>query len=267
MANKFVTVQQSQSIAQGVLDKVNNKGYALATEVANDIDEAISSVFKPGRTLAANEIVASLLVEGNLGKVFNISEDFTSDSNFVEGADKNYPAGTNIVIVDADTTGENPTYKFDVQAGAYGVATHSGNGLMSSTDKSKLDGLDNYTEGEGIDFDDREINVKINASNAHGLSVDTNGIGLANVVADTHGFTQATGTYVAGTKYYSDSNGTTEVDTSEFEVGVTDVSSYYVASVTNGTSGAMTASDKYKLDQMAVASDSEIASLINGLTL
>jgi hypothetical protein len=42
-------------------------------------------------------------------------------------------------------------------------------------------------------------------------------------------YVQATGTYVPGTTYYTDSTGTTEVDTSEFEEGVTDVSSYYVA--------------------------------------
>lgn len=38
----------------------------------------------------------------------------------------------------------------------------------------------------------------------------------------------ATGTYVAGTKYYTDANGSSEVDTTSFEAGVTDVSSYFV---------------------------------------
>ena len=39
-------------------------------------------------------------------------------------------------------------------------------------------------------------------------------------------------TYVAGTTYYTDSTGSTEVDTTGFEDGVTDVSSYYIATVT-----------------------------------
>lgn len=42
-------------------------------------------------------------------------------------------------------------------------------------------------------------------------------------------FVIATGTYVSGTKYYTTSTGDIEVDTSGFEVGTTDVSSYYVA--------------------------------------
>lgn len=39
----------------------------------------------------------------------------------------------------------------------------------------------------------------------------------------------ATGTYVSGTKYYTDNTGATEVDTTGFVVGNTDVSSYFVA--------------------------------------
>ena len=41
----------------------------------------------------------------------------------------------------------------------------------------------------------------------------------------------ATGTYVSGTIYYTDGTGATEVDTTGFEEGVTDVSSYYVVNV------------------------------------
>ena len=43
-------------------------------------------------------------------------------------------------------------------------------------------------------------------------------------------YVSATGKYVAGTTYYNSSAGTQTVDTSSFEVGVTDVSSYFVAS-------------------------------------
>ena len=42
-------------------------------------------------------------------------------------------------------------------------------------------------------------------------------------------FVAATGTYVSGTKYYTTAAGDTEVDTSGFVAGTTDVSSYFVA--------------------------------------
>lgn len=53
-------------------------------------------------------------------------------------------------------------------------------------------------------------------------------LGTRNVTS----YVAATGEYVDGTTYYIDDTGTTEVDTTDFEDGVTDVSSYYVASVT-----------------------------------
>lgn len=45
-------------------------------------------------------------------------------------------------------------------------------------------------------------------------------------------YVAATGTYVSGTTYYTDATGATTVDTSSFEAGVTDVSSYYIETAT-----------------------------------
>jgi hypothetical protein len=148
-------------LASALGTKINGKadqattlaGYAITdaytkTEVDNAIAEAQTSTFKPGGSLTAAEIISTLLVAGNLGKVYNATQDFTTDSNFVEGAGKTYPAGTNIAVVDVDTTGETPSYKFDTQAGSYGTATQSGNGLMSSTDKTKLDNITTATTSQ-----------------------------------------------------------------------------------------------------------------------
>lgn len=53
-----------------------------------------------------------------VGNVYNVTNDFTTTADFVEGAGKKYSAGTNVVIVDASTTtyeavtpagGENPS--------------------------------------------------------------------------------------------------------------------------------------------------------------
>lgn len=53
----------------------------------------------------------------------------------------------------------------------------------------------------------------------------------AKLTLGTHSvpvYVQATGTYVEGTTYYTDATGATEVDTTEFIDGVTDVSAYFV---------------------------------------
>lgn len=53
-----------------------------------------------------------------VGNVYNVTDDFTTTADFVEGAGKKYSAGTNVVIVDASTTtyeavtpesGDNPS--------------------------------------------------------------------------------------------------------------------------------------------------------------
>lgn len=53
----------------------------------------------------------------------------------------------------------------------------------------------------------------------------------AKLTLGTHAvpvYVQASGTYVEGTTYYTDATGTTEVDTTAFIDGVTDVSAYFV---------------------------------------
>jgi len=60
-------------------------------------------------------------------------------------------------------------------------------------------------------------------------------------------YTQASGTYVTNTKYYTDNTGTTEVDTSGFTAGTTDVSSYFVANYSTP------ASKHYKVIKVAAS--------------
>ena len=95
-----------------VSDITNDSGYQTKSEVESAIATAVSSAYKVGQSLTAAELVSSLLIAANLGKVYNIKEQFTTDANFVEGADKTYPIGTNVAVVEVDGV-----YKFDVQAG------------------------------------------------------------------------------------------------------------------------------------------------------
>lgn len=206
------------------------------TEVDNAIGEVQAGALKPGGTLAAAGIVSSLLVAGNLGKVYNISEDFTTTADFVEGAGKALPAGTNIYIVDTDTTGSSPVYKFDVLAGSYGTATQSGNGLMSATDKTKLDNADvtAYTGSGAIDV--------------------TN-----HVVSVAPATTSAAGTMSAEDKAKLDGADVTAYSGS----GAIDVTNHVVsvAAATTSAAGTMSAEDKAKLDSFEEATATDIAAI------
>ena len=78
--------------------------------VKSAIDSAISSVYKPAGSVAFASLPA--LSSSIEGYVYNITDAFTTTSDFVEGAGKSYPAGTNIVCIDV-----SGTYKWDVLSG------------------------------------------------------------------------------------------------------------------------------------------------------
>ena len=100
--------------------------FATSSEVASAVAQAVSSAYKPSGTIAKSGIASSLLVEANLGNVYNVSEAFAvgsgtgqvSASLFTDAASGNsYPAGTNIVVINASASGQTASYKFDVLSG------------------------------------------------------------------------------------------------------------------------------------------------------
>ena len=121
------------------------------TAVKSAIDAAISSVYKPAGSVAFASLPTPVkAVEGN---VYNVTDAFTTDSRFIEGAGKEYPAGTNVVIINTDGT----TYKFDVLAGMVDLSNYQT--LITSTNKipaSNVSGLATVaTSGSYNDLSDK----------------------------------------------------------------------------------------------------------------
>jgi len=102
-------------------------------------------VYKPAGSVSFANLPA--LSADVIGNVYNVTDAFATTDDFVEGAGSEYPAGTNVVVVDAG----GGTYKYDVLAGfvdlsdyaksADVVAKEAGKSLMLDTDKAKLDGI------------------------------------------------------------------------------------------------------------------------------
>lgn len=84
---------------------------AAKTELTTTINTKIATAYK----VKGSTVFASLpaLSEAEEGNVYNITEDFTSTADFVEGADKKYTAGTNIVCIEES----EGVFKWDVLAG------------------------------------------------------------------------------------------------------------------------------------------------------
>lgn len=104
-----ITAKGYQTSAQ-VESAITAKGYQTEAQVDTKINAKIASVYKPGGTVAFASLPAASA--DNLGMVYNVSDAFTTDARFVEGAGYNYVAGTNVVIVE-----NGGSYKYDVLAG------------------------------------------------------------------------------------------------------------------------------------------------------
>lgn len=88
----------------------------LIDDINADIDEKVSTLYKPKGSMVGTGLVQSLLDQSEPGWVYNVTEAFTTSDLFVEGAGKQYPAGTNVVVV-TQGSGTSATKKFDVLAG------------------------------------------------------------------------------------------------------------------------------------------------------
>ena len=109
-ANKAVSITVPDTSAFITKDVNDLTYYYTKTQV----DGIISAVYKPAGTVAFASLPT--LSASVLGNVYNVSDAFTTTSDFVEGSGKSYPAGTNVVVVDTSAT-STPSYKFDVLAG------------------------------------------------------------------------------------------------------------------------------------------------------
>lgn len=100
----------------------NGAGYQTASDVNTLIDAKLTSTYKPQGSIAFANLPTP--ASTNLGYVWNMSDGFTIDNRFVEyesGKTKSYPAGSNVVVVEAGTD----TYKFDVLAGFIDLSNYA----------------------------------------------------------------------------------------------------------------------------------------------
>lgn len=136
----------SISVPTKVSQLENDSKYQTESQVTSAINAKVSSVYKPGGSIAfasLPELSASVL-----GMVYNVTDAFTTTADFVEGAGKKYPAGTNVVVVDAGSS----SYKFDVLAGFVdlsGYATTAAmNSAIAAAKSEAITSANNTTDGK-----------------------------------------------------------------------------------------------------------------------
>lgn len=148
--------------------------YYLKTEtyskeqVNNAINTKVASTYKPAGSIDAEAVSKFTPAEQYLGNVYNVSEQFTTTANFVEGAGKTYPAGTNVVVVKA----ADNSYKFDVLAGFVDLSPYAKTtDLANKVDK--VEGKDLSTNDFTTDLKTKLEGIATGAQVNYIKSVDT----------------------------------------------------------------------------------------------
>lgn len=139
--NLWAAIEEIKAAYEAADTAINENlttNYYNKTQTDSKIDEKIAAKVSSTYKAAGTVQFASLptLSATEEGKVYNISDAFTTTEDFVEGAGQRYPAGTNVVCIDT----ADEAYKWDVLAGfvdlsAYATTESVTSGLNNKVDK------------------------------------------------------------------------------------------------------------------------------------
>lgn len=112
---------------------VDTKLVDLNGSLSYKIDEKIASAYKARGSKTFAQLPTSFdnnvppFAASWMGNVYNVTDAFTTTDLFVEGAGKEYPAGTNVVVVQ-----DGSAYKLDVLAGFVDLSGYVENGKIAA---------------------------------------------------------------------------------------------------------------------------------------
>lgn len=250
---------------------------AALTELLGKI-QAIPSAIIPKGTRTFSQLVPSTdLAAANLGFMWNISDAFTTTSDFAEGAGKSVAAGSNVYVANVGTAAE-PSYKYDIFAGPIDLSGYALKSEMAIGDVSGDTTKKEITLKSGLsqqvlvahqdisgkaDKDTDAVTGNFALFDANGNPVDGNCKPSDFQAAGNYKTTQS-----AVSDPTADGNAVAFIDSIEQdangEITVTKKNVQTVSASTSGVggqAGLMAATDKEKLDGLLECSDSDIDSI------
>ena len=201
-----------------------------AAVTINKADLGITGAYVPaGSSTFANLPTPSA---DNIGNVYNMTEAFTTDARFLEGAGKLYPLGTNVVIVQSDSS-----YLFDVLSG-----------FIDFSHYAEIDGTyPDMSVGHATTAD--------TATNATNVTTNINGHAISTIF-ETNGTTVKNATHA------------TEADTADDATNVTgSINDVAIATIfeTNGST-VKNATHSTTADRLSTARNISLSGDVSGTT-
>ncbi len=130
-------IKKAYEAADQAINTDLDTNYYDKTATDAKIDEKIAAsttrVYKPSGSKAFEKLPA--LAAEELGKVYNVTNAFTTTENFLEGAGQKFPAGTNVACVDAG----DGVYKWDALAGMVDLTGYVNNEKFATELDKKVD--------------------------------------------------------------------------------------------------------------------------------
>ena len=288
---KYVSVQRLSYFEQKLAAKYQTQAISAITgmtaetveaalaELLGKINALPSAIIPKGTRTFSQLAPATDLAAGNLGFMWNISDAFTTTSDFAEGAGHSIPAGANVYVANVGTAAE-PSYKYDIFQGMYDLSGYALKSEMSIADVAGDATKKTITLKSGLSQDVLVAHQDISGK----ADKDTDAVTGNFAVFDANGNPvdgnckpedfQAAGSYKTTQTAVSDptASGTALefIDTisqdTNGEISVTKKTVANVSASTSGvggTNGLMIAADKEKLDGLLECSDSDIDSIFS----
>ena len=79
----------------------NNTALVESQSVYSAINTALSSIYKPRGDITCAELTSDLLIEANIGNIYETSDSGTTSALFLQGAGVSIPVGSNVGIISA----------------------------------------------------------------------------------------------------------------------------------------------------------------------
>ena len=184
--NLWAAIEEIKTAYESADTAINENlanNYYNKTETDSKIDEKIAvkvgSTYKAAGSIKFASLPAPSATEE--GKVYNISDTFTTDENFVEGAGQNYPAGTNVVCIKST----NEVYKWDVLAGFVDLSSYATTESVTSALNSKVDKIEGSSLVENTDIAKLKALATINGVTEElEIAAETNTLGIKSINVD-----------------------------------------------------------------------------------
>lgn len=155
------------SVPTKVSDLTNDSGFQTGEQVTAAINAKISSVYKPGGSVAFADLPE--LTEANLGLVVNVTDAFTTTDAFVDGAGKTHSAGTNVAVVQI-----GDAYKYDVLAGFVDLSSYATSESVAVAKSEAITQADKNTDTKLADYAKKTDFKAITAEEITAMFTDEN---------------------------------------------------------------------------------------------